>query len=180
MHGSILVGLKKFVEDNVGPSAWTQILDKAGLSSRLYLSSQAYPDEEVGKIVAAGSEITGMPVPVLLETFGTALGEHLVSAYSTLLDPAWKTLDVIERTEHTIHRVVRLRDPQATPPELFCTRVSADEVTIEYASERKLCIVARGLLRGIANHFGEQISVTEERCMLTGASSCLLSVKQAS
>lgn len=180
MHGTILVGLKKFVEHNAGPASWTAVLQKAGLGSPLYVSSRAYPDEEVVKIVGAASVVLGRSVSEVLEAFGASIVPDLIAVYGALLDPSWRTLDVIERTEQTIHRVVRLRDPQATPPELFCTRVSVGEVTIEYASARKLCFVAKGIVRGIAQHFREKVEISEASCMLTGADICKLSVTQAS
>jgi hypothetical protein len=75
--------------------------------------------------------------------------------YGPLLDSEWRTLDVIQHTEETIHRVVRMRQPGAAPPRLRVDRASPDEVAIHYDSPRRLCAVARGIVRGVAKHFGE-------------------------
>ena len=59
------------------------------------------------------------------------------------------------------------------------SRVSPDEVVITYSSERKLCAVAKGIVKGIGAHYQERISIRESECMLTGASVCTISVKLA-
>ena len=57
-------------------------------------------------------------------------------------------------------------------------RRGADEVIVIYASERRMCGVAKGIARGLGDHFGESIEVEEESCMLTGASSCTIAVRR--
>ena len=51
------------------------------------------------------------------------------------------------------------------------------EVTLAYASPRKLCAVARGIGRGIATHFGETLSIRESSCMHRGAPACIISFR---
>lgn len=57
--------------------------------------------------------------------------------------------------------------------------MSSDEVVITYSSERKLCAVAKGIVKGIGAHFQERISIRESECMLKGAPACRISVKLA-
>lgn len=93
----------------------------------------------------------------------------LLRVYGSLLDPAWRTLDVIARTEETVHRAVRLRDPSASPPVLAARREGDDVVLIDYASPRRLCTVAEGIARGLAEPFGERVEVTQPACMVLSA-----------
>jgi len=85
---------------------------------------------------------------------------------------------VIERTEQNIHKAVRLKNPGANPPALVCRRTSPEEIVIQYASPRKLCPVAKGIVRGVAKHDQEPIVLTEPRCMLTGSPSCTIVVRR--
>jgi hypothetical protein len=62
------------------------------------------------------------------------------SARRVALDPAWRTLEVIEHTEETIHRVERRRQPGAAPPKLRVERKTAREVVLTYDSPRKLLL----------------------------------------
>ncbi len=86
---------------------------------------------------------------------------------------------MIEHTEETIHRVVRMRQPGAAPPRLHVERKSPDEVVLTYDSPRRLCAVARGITRGVAKKFEERITITDRACMLSGASKCLISFRLA-
>ena len=73
MHGMIFAELKKYVDAKVGGNAWNKLLADAGLGPRIYLALQAYPDEEVVKIVTAASAATGLPQERLHELWQNAL-----------------------------------------------------------------------------------------------------------
>jgi hypothetical protein len=114
----------------------------------------------------------------LLEDFGEFIVPDLVSIYRSMIRPEWRTLDLIDNVENTIHRAVRLRDKSAAPPTLVVSRTSPTEVVVVYSSPRRLCGVAKGIARGVAKHYGERISVTESSCMLRNDSCCRLSMKK--
>ena len=75
-----------------------------------------------------------------------------------------------------IHTVVRIRNPGARPPELRVTR-SGDEAVILYESARRMCAFAKGILAGVADHFGEHIEISESTCMHEGDPACTLHVR---
>jgi predicted hydrocarbon binding protein len=179
MHGIILTELQKFVTQRHGPETWVEILRRAGLGNPVYLTSATYPDSDVVAIVSTASTLSGASAADLLEDFGKALVPGLVQVYGRLVKRGWRTLDLIEHTEQTMHTVVRRQNPGAEPPRLRCTRVSPDEVVVTYTSERKLCPVAKGIIRGIAAHFQEKIVIRERECMLKGAPACTISVRVA-
>jgi hypothetical protein len=89
-----------------------------------------------------------------------------------LIPREWKTIDVIDKTEETIHTVVREQTPGAKPPVLHTIRRSVDEVVLIYGSPRKLCAFAIGIARGVANHYNEAIEITQTKCMNYGAPHC--------
>jgi len=49
-------------------------------------------------------------------------------------------------------------------------------VVITYTSPRKMCAVAKGIIRGVAAHYQEQVTVDEPQCMLRGDAACVLHV----
>ena len=179
MHGIIHSELKRFVVARHGAGVWNELLKQAGLERAAYLASEQYPDDEASRIVATASRMTNLPAVAILEDFGEYIAPHLLEIYEPLIDPSWRTLDVIERTEGTIHSVVRLKDPAAHPPELKVRRIGPDEVELTYDSPRKMCSVAKGIGKGLGKHFGETIRITESSCMLQGAPSCVISFKAA-
>ena len=176
MHGVIFAELKKFADAKIGAEAWPELLSAAGLASMSYDSNGSYPDEHVRRIVAAASERTSIPSELILESYGEFIAPDLLAMVSFLIRPEWKTLDVLERAERQIHTVIRAQHPQARPPYLRTHRTSAHEVVIFYDSPRKLCSVAKGIIKGLAHHFGEAVAIVEERCMLTGSPDCTLLV----
>ena len=93
------------------------------------------------------------------------------------IKPDWRTLDLIPHTEQTIHKVVRLKNPGASPPKLVSKHTSPEEVVITYTSERKLCAVAKGIVRGVAKYYKEKVEIAESTCMLTGSPRCTIAVR---
>lgn len=177
MHGLILSELKRFSEAGNGNGTWEKLLHDAGLPNRTYVMGQTYPDAEVAALVGAAARHRGSDVQTVLEQFGEFIAPTLMTVYKPFIKPEWKTLDMLEHTENNIHRAVRLRDPVAVPPRLQVRRVSPMEVVVIYESERKMCALAKGIARGVAKHYGEQIEINDLTCMLKGQPSCTIAIK---
>ncbi|HEY8232729.1 MAG TPA: heme NO-binding domain-containing protein, partial [Vicinamibacteria bacterium] len=178
MHGVIFLELRKFVGARLGEGAWDDLIRQSGLGASIYLAAKDYPDAEAHKLVEAACSVSGRSSGELLEDFGEFVVPDLLQFYGSQLDPAWKTLDVIENTEETIHKVVRRRNPGVKPPELRCERPSPDEVVVRYTSARRMCALAKGICTGLAVYFGERIAISESACMLAGAPECRISVRR--
>jgi len=179
MHGIIHLELQKFVIARHGEQAWQELLRRADLAGEIVTPLKVYPDEHIVRLVKGASELTGIAIADLLEAFGEALVPAYLTLYGALIKPEWRTLDVIEHTEETIHRVVRLRQPGAHPPRLRAQRTTPAVVILTYDSPRRLCAVARGIARGLASHFSERISIDESSCMHRGDPSCVIKFQQA-
>ncbi|MEO6260719.1 MAG: heme NO-binding domain-containing protein [Thermoanaerobaculia bacterium] len=179
MDGIIMNQFQRFVVSRFGRDAWTQLIRAADvpLGEELLSVGATYPDAYLFAMVPVASQATGIAVPELLEQFGTFVAPTLLRVYAPLLNPTWRTLDVITNTEPAIHRVVRQRNPDAAPPELRVERTGPDEVSIDYRSQRKLCFVAVGISHGIANHFAETVSINQSECTHRGDRRCLIIVR---
>ena len=178
MHGFIFTELRDYVIARLGPDAWPNLLDRARIGPKTYLTYRDYPDEEAVTLVVTASDLTGLPPATILEDFGAFLAPHLFRIYRPLIDPSWRTLEFLENTEATIHQVVRSRNATARPPTLRCRRVGAQTLVVTYGSPRRLCAVARGIIRGLAQHFGEKVEITEPDCMLEGRPTCQIQVQR--
>jgi len=178
MHGFIFSELRDYVIARLGTDAWPSLLERARVGPKTYLNYREYPDEESVVLVVTASEVTGLPAATILEDFGAFLAPHLFKIYRPLIDPTWRTLEFIEHTEATIHNVVRARNSGARPPSLRCRRVGPETVVVTYGSPRKLCAVARGIIRGLAEHFGEKVEISERDCMLAGQPTCQIQVQR--
>lgn len=161
MHGLIHTELASYVKLQQGKKFWQKIMEKAQLADRLYLQVGSYPDEEIQAIVAAAAELLGKSVDELLEGFGFYLVPQLIESYHSYVDPKWKTLELLLNTEQTIHRVVRLKDKFAAPPRLKFSQTGENTLLLEYDSPRKMQAVARGMIRGVADWYGERVRIKE-------------------
>ncbi|MBI2078611.1 MAG: heme NO-binding domain-containing protein [Euryarchaeota archaeon] len=155
MHGLIFSELKKYVVARLGGEAWNKLEAEAGLANKIYLPNQVYADEELGRLVGAAVR------------------------YHQQINPTWKALDLIEKTEEMIHRVVRLKIPGAQPPHLNVTRTSPKKLMMMYSSPRRMCGVAIGLARGVGKQYKEPLKVSEQACMNKGATACAISIENA-
>ncbi len=178
MHGIIFQELQQYVETKLGNETWVSLLQAAGMEGRVFMPTKSYPDEEATALVTIASEMTGTPAADILEDFGKFIVPDLYKLFGMLIRPEWKTLDVVENAERSIHTAIRAKDPNAKPPELACTRLGPDEVLIEYSSDRKMCAVAVGIAKGIAEHYSEKLEVTHDTCMLKGDPHCKIGFKR--
>ncbi|WP_185816899.1 heme NO-binding domain-containing protein [Hymenobacter metallilatus] len=161
MHGTIFTLLKRYVQTQYDHSTWIRLLEVSGLTAADFDHKHVYPDEHMYRLVGEAATMTGLSADELHEKFGEYLVPDLMYMYQRLLQPEWTTLDMLEHTESTMHRQVRQEHTENAPPVLHVTRVSADELFIDYVSKRRMGGLAVGIVRGVAKYYDEadQISV---------------------
>ena len=173
MHGLIFFYIQKFADEaSTGGMSWDAVRSSVVTTAQKYLPSGIYPDADAVALFQSLSQSAGRPLPKILEQFGEFLAPHLVKVAGTHIDPSWHTLDLIEHTESIIHAMIRSANPGAAPPVLETVRQSPNELHLVYSSARRLCPLALGLMRGMARHYGEEISIEEPSCMLRGDPFC--------
>jgi len=183
VHGLIFFYIRKFAESlpkGLAPAAGpgtgqTSVVRQAGH----YLPSGSYPDADAVALLQAVADAKGEPLGETVTRFGEFLAPHLVKVAGPLVDPAWRTLDLVEHTEQLIHAMVRVEKPGAEPPVLEAVRIGPDELHLVYSSRRRLCLLASGLVRGLARHFGESVEIDEPGCMLRGDPFCSFVIRVA-
>ena len=179
MHGVIHQELERFATDAFGRGAWSRIVRRAGLEHRTYVPTERYEDAELTALVIAAAGDTGLGPQRVLEMFGAAIVPTLVDAYGALVSPEWRTAELVLNTEAIIHTALRASGEGVRPPLLVTSRRGANEVVVIYASERQMCGFAKGIVRGIASHYGESVEIADEACMLRGDATCRLVVRVA-
>jgi predicted hydrocarbon binding protein len=155
------------------------VIRQAGVPARLYYRVAEYPDEEAFALLATLSMQLKQPISEVLENLGEFIVPDLMRMARYWIAPEWKTLDVIANTERTIHETLRSEGSNTHPPRLQCRRSAPDEVIVTYDSPRRMCSLARGIIRGLAGHFEERVTIDEPACMLKGAAACELVVRLA-
>lgn len=173
MHGIVLKGLKDFVVSEYDRDAWQAIQRDSGVGETVYVPLTEYDDADVLALVGAASEATGVDVPTLLDEFGQFLVPPLVETYGVHVDEDWTGLELLANVETYIHTALRAKQLSSyTPPNLRAEWDGDDRVRLTYASDRELCALAKGLIRGVGTHYEEPLAIQEPSCMLTGDAQC--------
>jgi len=176
VQGIILDELEKYVGRELGTPGLARARALTGRGDGGYEFDRSYPDEEVHLIVRGVVEATGKAPDEIMEQFAEAMVPGLLAVYGFLVNPRWSFLDFLTNTEGIIHKGVRLTTQTSKPPEIQAQRTGDETVTVTYRSKRRLCSVAKGIIRGAAAHYHVSIMITEERCMHRGDPECLITV----
>ena len=162
MHGFIYIEFEKFVLSQLPYRMWEEVVIQNNLVDREYSPLELYPDDELRGLLTTVSEKAGQPVEELLEKFGTYMVPDLMKVYRAYINPEWKTLDLLEHAESTIHTAVRKSTTGAAPPILEVARTRPNEIEIKYISKRKMVELGVGIIKGLAEFFNEshKIQVT--------------------
>ncbi len=155
MHGTILTLLKRYVQTQYDHSTWVKLMELSGLEQMEFNHKTVYPDEHIYALVGHAAEMTGLSAGELHEKFGEYLVPDLMYMYQKLLRPEWKTLDMLENTELTMHTKVRQEHSENSPPVLEVSRLGPNELMIDYVSPRRMGGLAVGIVRGLATYYDE-------------------------
>ena len=174
MHGVIFSSFRDFLIAEHGHATAHHVFE----GEPVYLLSESYSDERLGRLIARAKEAVGADEDELVHDFGVFTG----SATFTRLYPAFYAIarssrDFLLTVETRIHELVRATIPNAAPPQLHVTELGDDGVTIVYSSPRRLCTLLRGLTEGTARHYGETAAIEESTCMRRGDEHCTFEVR---
>ncbi|HUQ21799.1 MAG TPA: heme NO-binding domain-containing protein, partial [Gaiellaceae bacterium] len=174
VHGLIFSSLRDFSVERLGTRPATALWD-----DRVFELTQSYDDEwfiaQLERLAAA----TGESPDEVLRGFGSFAAQRtfagLYPAYYAENDD---TFSFLLGVEQKIHELVRATVAGAYPPKLHVQPLNEVGVLISYTSERGLCRLLEGLVRGTAEHYGETVVVEEIQCMRRDEPACVFTVMQ--
>lgn len=179
MHGIFYLYIQKFTEAVAATAPGAPLLE---LQSRLETSGRCLPDDNCPDAEAIGllhavSDSLGEPLHQTYGRFGEFIAPHLLKIAGPLIDPAWRTLDVVEHADELIQFMVKDPERHTDRPVHHFVRISPLELHLVYYSKRQMCAVAAGIMRGAAAHFHEKLTLDEPFCMLRGDPFCSFTVQ---
>lgn len=177
MHGIVHKTLKEHVQENVDAVSWDEVVNWAELEPKLYLPVSHYPDEEATAVFEALAAMTGETEAAVQRAFGRSLGPELLNTFKAHVRDDWRTREVLLALE-TVYDRVGAQDEESDLPEV-ATGADDGAVVVTYRSERALCSVARGVVLGIADHYDDDVEVSESTCTREGDDRCTLRVEFA-
>ena len=163
MKGLVFISFIEFLELRLGVPALEQLLASTELASGgAYTSVGSYADEEFGALLGAGCGVLGEQPAEVLEEFGVYLFRRLAWEHEDLVGDYTGVIELLRRLDEHIHPAVKAIHPDAEVPEFEVIREEGASIVLEYRSARSLPTLARGLLRGCFEHFGEPHVVRTE------------------
>jgi len=176
MKGVVFSLLEQIVVRDYGEDTWDDLLDEAGLDGG-FTTVGSYPDEQMMRLVAAASSSLDIPPDAVLRWFGRNALPVFATEYPHLFAPHDSSRSFLLTLNDIIHPEVRKLYPGAEVPEFDFDASAKDLVCMRYRSSRGLCAFGEGLILGAADHFGEQVSVEQPRCVHRGDDHCLYEIR---
>ena len=173
MKGIIFNVVEEVVTDRYGEDTWDSLLDAAELDGS-YTSLGSYPDEDLFRLVGAASEALGMPAGDVVRSLGQGAIPLLADRYPEFFKAHTSTRAFLLTLNDIIHPEVRKLYPGASVPDFDFESDEDGNLLLGYSSERQLCALAEGFILGAADHYGENVDLTQPLCMLRGDDKCVI------
>jgi hypothetical protein len=171
MKGIVFNLLEQVVVLHHGDAVWDTLLDKTGLTGS-YTSLGSYPDDQIGQLVTAASDMLGIPPADVLRWFGRQAMPLLAQRFPAFFAPHASTVPFIKSVNSIIHPEVRKLYAGAGCPHFQFADMPDGTLRIGYNSTRQLCALAHGFVEGAADHFHEHADVEHIACMTKGDERC--------
>lgn len=171
MYGMVNQGIRTFISDNHGPEVWADICDDAGITTDAFESTVTYDDAVTYKLVGSISKCLKLEPGTVLEVFGrfwphfaseTPIGKLIHFGGDNLVD----VLDNLD----DLHTRVNMSMPDLRPPSFDLEQVDDGRYILHYFTDREgLAPMVIGLVRGLAEQFGQKIEIEPADCRTKGA-----------
>lgn len=176
MKGIVFNILEEMVLERAGMEAWNSVLSRARDAGGVYTSAVSYPDDELLALVDAVSEYLAMPVQDVVQAFGEFMFAALARRYPLFIERCPDLFSFLGSIDSVIHVEVNKLYSNPSLPKIDCEYLDEHRLVLHYRSERKMCMLAEGLILGAARHYAVPVRMTHAVCMHRGADHCELEV----
>lgn len=161
MHAAIHSDFKNFLETEHSAELYQKVLDTAGFENK-HFEAEAYQNDAITeKAIDTAAELLSQSRLDFLTDMGKFGAKGLFEFAKPMINPEWKTLDLVENVESHMHKYTR-EEMGAFPPALKSQRVSENELIINVMSHRKMAGLAKGFILGFGAVYEENINVNVE------------------
>lgn len=161
MYGMINQGMRDLVTHHAGEAAWYAVCIAAAVDPEGFEALTPYPDDVTYRLVTASAEHLGLTTEEILRRFG----HHWVSytadhGYGEVMKMFGKDFRACISNLNRMHGHMGALMPELKPPRFMVLETSPTSIAVDYYSARKgLVPMVVGLLEGLAEKFGERISI---------------------
>ncbi|TDL10232.1 heme NO-binding protein [Mycolicibacterium obuense] len=178
MKGVLFNVVEEVVSHEWGEQMWDNLLLDCNLDGA-YTALGNYPDAELVALGRAAAQRLGCSLDDVLRLLGQLAFEPLLARYRSLEEPPESMRAFLPTVNELIHPEVLKLYPGASVPR-FALRDDGDHLELDYVSIRNMCVLAEGLVLGLAGHYGEHVTVDQSRCKQRGDDRCTIRITGAS
>ena len=172
MHGVVFAVLRDYSVERLGDERAAELW-----VDRVFEPGEAYDDEWFAAQLDRLAAATGETRAAVDTGFGAYAGRTVFARlYPSYYAENGDVLSFLLGVEERIHELVRETIPGASPPRLHVYALRDLGVLVSYTSERRLCGVLEGLVRGTAAELGDAVELEEIQCMHRGDPGCVFTV----
>jgi hypothetical protein len=173
MNGTFFVLMRRLVVTDSGPEAWLHLLRDAKLDHCVFTADKDYPEAYAARLIETAATAAGVSRSELMEAFGRFAAPELLREHPEFVQPGWNVLECIERTANAAQHLLAGTD-------LVAAHLPDGELVITMVLPADLCSLAKGVLVGLGDHYGEFVHVTETGCCAKGDPGCTFAVRTKS
>jgi hypothetical protein len=161
MYGLVNEGIRELVISLSGPEIWESMCDEVGLEPGGFEPLCPYHDSLTYRLVEVASQKLSIPTDELLRQYGhywvTYTAEQGYGEIMNLFGTDFRTCLV---NLNRMHAHMGAMMPSLHPPRFTVEHASDSGMTLHYFSSRPgLAPMVEGILEGLAEKFGETISM---------------------
>jgi len=176
MKGIIFTVTQDIIEDEFGEEVWNDLLERTNLDGA-YTSLGDYSHEQLREIVETAADELDMSQKEVLRFVGRNAISRFADKHPELFEDYETTRGLVMDLNQIIHPEVRKLHPGAEVPEFDYLESNNNILEMAYRSQRRLCALGEGLIKGTSDYFDEDVSVKQTECMLEGDDRCIYKIR---
>jgi hypothetical protein len=145
-----------------------QVTESVGINSDEVRISETYPDEEFAQLFASALQITQLPRAQVIDLYADAFlgyAQELFPAFFAMSDSAYDFL----RRQPKIHTSLSAslacdEEREKVEQKFLLVEESDGSLNLSYFSKVGLCDLYHALAHKIAEHYGDEITISAETC----------------
>jgi hypothetical protein len=165
MKGIVFDEFTEMVEATFGDEMLDDIIDEHAHelpSGGAYTAVGVYDHSELIILVGALSKKTNIEVPVLVHTFGLHLAKVFAAKFPSFFEECTDTFSFLKKIDNHIHVEVYKLYPDAELPKFSFEELDNGAMNLTYESTRGFADLARGLIEGTSEYYGESFSIVAD------------------
>lgn len=161
MKGVIFGCLKEMAENQYGTEEWARALERAGLPKKTSFMSIADVDDEViAGVMAALQGVVGRTERQVSDDFGRYwVSNYASKRYPEYFEGVHSAMDLLRQVD-SVHVATASTVRNARPPRFTYESIDESTLVMEYHSARGLMSLFQGLVRGTAEHYGQEADIS--------------------